>query len=288
VAILLTGCHSTPKAKSQDYVDIPELPGTPIGTPVATNPMPAEVSSSTVDSSTSAPAPDTSTAAATSSPALSTPASALSTPAVPADATPTTAIAVATTQVNAAGSSDAPSVATTKVSQKHAAPATTDTKSDDVIRVGDALHISFSDTVQPLQPVDTKVREDGKITLMFDQNFEAAGRTPSDVEKEIRKRYVPDYFQQLTATVLHELFRVYYVDGEVRNPSKQAYTGPMTVTQAITSAGGFTDFANKRKVRLIRQNGKIEMVDCKKLIDHPEKDPEVLPGDKVHVPRSLF
>src|ERR1051326_5780569 len=89
--LLLTGCHSTPK--SQDYVDIPELPGTPIGTPVATNPSPAA-------------APDTSSATATPSPALSTPRPALSTSATPADGTPTaiSSSSVTTTPVSAAGS----------------------------------------------------------------------------------------------------------------------------------------------------------------------------------------
>src|SRR5690349_19051368 len=114
--LLLTGCRSTPK--SQEYVDIPELPGTPIGTPVATNPAPVAVS-----------VPDTSAAPATPSPALSTPASALSTPAVPPDATPTAAIgssSVATTQISATGSSDAPAASATKVTQKHAPAATAD------------------------------------------------------------------------------------------------------------------------------------------------------------------
>jgi polysaccharide export outer membrane protein len=150
------------------------------------------------------------------------------------------------------------------------------------------VHIVFTDTPQAIPPVDDKVKDDGTITLMFDKTFQAAGKTPGELAQEIRKRYVPDYFAQLTATVVRDVLRAYYVDGEVRNPSKQPYTGPMTLTQAIASAGGFTDFADKKRVKLIRANGKNETVNCKKLIDHPELDPEVFPGDKVHVPRSIL
>lgn len=133
------------------------------------------------------------------------------------------------------------------------------------------------------------MREDGTITLMFNENFHAAGLTPGDLAKEIRKRYVPDYYAQLTASVTRlEVLRTIFVDGEVRNPSKQQYTGPITVTQAIASAGGFTDFANKTNVKLIRSNGKIETVNCKKALKNPKLDLEVFPGDKVHVQRSLL
>jgi len=154
--------------------------------------------------------------------------------------------------------------------------------------VGETIHIAFSDAPVAIPPVDDKVKDNGTITLMYNQTYHATDKTPGDLAQEIRQRYVPDYFQQLTATVMRDILRAYYVEGEVRNPSKQQYTGPTTVTQAIASAGGFTDFANKRKVRLYRQNGKIEVIDCKKILDHPELDPEVFPGDKVHVPRSIF
>jgi polysaccharide export outer membrane protein len=207
----------------------------------------------------------------------------------PAESAPAiSSSSVATTQVSAAGSSDTPPASTTKASQKHAPAAAPDAKSGDVIRVGEMVHIVFTDTPQPIPPVDDKVKDDGTITLMFDKTFQAAGKTPGELAQEIRKRYVPDYFAQLTATVVRDILRAYYVDGEVRNPSKQAYTGPMTLTQAIASAGGFTDFADKKRVKLIRANGKSETVNCKKLIDHPELDPEVFPGDKVHVPRSIL
>jgi polysaccharide export outer membrane protein len=201
----------------------------------------------------------------------------------------TTPVAVSSSSVAPVTSSTAVDAQpATRVKQQHAPPGTPDTKSTDVIRVGEMLHIVFSDTPTAIPTVDDKVRDDGNITLMYNERFHAADKTPQDLAEEIRKRYVPNYFAQLTASVNRDIMRAYYVDGEVRNPSKQLYTGPMTVTQAIASAGGFTDFANRKKVRVIRANGKTEIINCKEALEHPDRDPEIFPGDKVHVPRSIL
>ena len=77
-------------------------------------------------------------------------------------------------------------------------------------------------------------------------------------------------------------------DGEVKVPGRHAYSGRMTVTKAIASAGYFTDFARKTKVRLIRVNGKKETIDCVKAEREPSLDLLVYPGDSIHVPRRLF
>ena len=58
--------------------------------------------------------------------------------------------------------------------------------------------------------------------------------------------------------------------------------------KAIASAGGFTDFANKKKVKLTRVDGRTQTVNCVKALDNPSLDLEVYPGDKIHVPRRLW
>src|SRR4051794_315472 len=67
--------------------------------------------------------------------------------------------------------------------------------SQEAIRAGEMLDIVYSDTQGGLQPAHEKVRDDGTITLMFDKSFKAAGKTPGELAREIRKVYVPDYFQ---------------------------------------------------------------------------------------------
>jgi protein involved in polysaccharide export with SLBB domain len=63
------------------------------------------------------------------------------------------------------------------------------------------------------------------------------------------------------------------------------------VSKAIAAAGGFTDFANKRSVKLIRRDGRSQKVNYNKALAHPEQpelDPTVFPDDKIHVPRRIF
>ena len=93
----------------------------------------------------------------------------------------------------------------------------------------------------------------------------------------------------MTVTVKpEESTRWYYVDGEVKSPNRQIYTSRITVLKAIASAGGFTDFANKKKVKLTRVDGRTQIVNCVKALDNPSLDLEVYPGDKIHVPRRLW
>jgi protein involved in polysaccharide export with SLBB domain len=159
----------------------------------------------------------------------------------------------------------------------------------DILRVGDSLQVAFTDTPTPIPPFEEKIKEDGTITLLLNQTFVAAGTTPGDLGRDIRKRYVPDYFKLMTVTVKHqESTRWYYVDGEVRSPNRQIYNSRITVSKAIASAGGFTDFANKKKVKLTRVDGRTQIVNCPKALDNPKLDPEVYPGDKINVPRRLW
>lgn len=159
----------------------------------------------------------------------------------------------------------------------------------EVFRVGDSVTVVFTDLPNIVQPFEVKVKEDGTVTLLLNQTFKFAGKTPGDLEKEIRASYVPHYYKYMTVTVKRErqtLF--YYVDGEVKMPARQTYIERTTVLKAIASAGGFTDFAKKKGVKLSRLDGRKLTINCIKAIDDSSLDVEVYPGDKVYVPRKLW
>jgi polysaccharide export outer membrane protein len=125
-----------------------------------------------------------------------------------------------------------------------------------LLRVSDPLTITFSDLPPQMAIPEAKLRigEDGMVTLPYNITVKAVGKTARQLEQEIRSEYVPRLFNYLTVTVKSE-DRWYYVGGEVRNPNRQFYNGTMTVLRAIDTAGGFTDFANKKKIELRRSNG---------------------------------
>jgi hypothetical protein len=71
----------------------------------------------------------------------------------------------------------------------------------EVLRVGDSLTITFTDTPVTIPNFDEKIREDGTITLTLNKTFKADGKSRGDLEKEIRACYVPDYYKYMTVTV---------------------------------------------------------------------------------------
>lgn len=155
-------------------------------------------------------------------------------------------------------------------------------------RPGEALIITFADTPMPIQPFEGRIKEDGSITLMENQDFAASGKTAGQLEKEIRDRYVPRYFTKLTVTVKSQ-DRFFYVIGEVRMPGRYEYRGDITLSGAIAAAGGFTVFARKTKVRITRANNRTVTVDVEKAINtSPELDVAIFPGDRIQVPKKVW
>ena len=113
------------------------------------------------------------------------------------------------------------------------------------------------------------------------------GKTIGTLEQELEKEYVPRIYRTINVTI-RTADRFYFVGGEVRQPSRQLYVGRITVTQAIQSAGDFTDFANQRKVRVIRANNKVQIVDCEAALEDPTKDALIYPGDRIVVDSKIF
>ena len=131
--------------------------------------------------------------------------------------------------------------------------------------VGDTVTVTLTGLPEEIDPHTEPIKEDGTITMPDIGHVQAAGKTAGELQNEIYKLYVPKYYPHLTVTV-NTGDRVYYVTGEVKQPGRQLYAGQMTVTKAITTAGDFTDFANHKKVWLIRANGQRIKVNCDKAI----------------------
>ena len=159
-------------------------------------------------------------------------------------------------------------------------------KTDTVINVGETLQVALTDTPVLVAPMERRVEDDGTIKIFFNEQFTAAGKTIAQLEKEVQDRYVPKYYMRVTVSIAHKENRFYVVGGEVRQPGQKGYLGRITVTQAIESAGGFTDFAKKTDVQLIHPNHQIEHINYKKAIKDPRFDRPFYPNDQIHVRRS--
>lgn len=154
--------------------------------------------------------------------------------------------------------------------------------------VGDTVTITLTGLDDLPPPQEKPITDDGTITLPDIGRVQAAGKTPGELENLIHSRYVPAIYTHLNVTVKATGDRVYFVRGEVKSPNRIIYVGPTTVTQAITSAGDFTDFANRKNVVLIRANGKRFKLNVDKILDGKVPDPPVFPGDQIEVKRRLY
>jgi polysaccharide export outer membrane protein len=156
-----------------------------------------------------------------------------------------------------------------------------------VLRVGDMVTIEWFDTPSPIPSFKERIRDDGKLVLPLNVTVQAAGRTTAQLQDDIRTAYVPRYYHHLTVSVKTDE-RVYFVGGEVRVPNRQFYQDGITVLRAIDTAGGFTDFANRKKIELRRNNGEIITIDWKRAMRNPKLDPTVYPNDQIVVHKRSF
>ncbi len=160
----------------------------------------------------------------------------------------------------------------------------------DVFHAGMAVTITYSDLPGgPTAPVDEQIKADGTITLIQNQTFKAEGKSRAQLEKEVHDRYVPDIFKTMTVSLqpTHSS-RFYSVGGEVKRPDRFVYLSRLHLLGAIQSAGDFTDFASRKKVRVTRANGQTFIINCVKALRDPKLDVEIYPGDTITVPRRIL
>lgn len=132
------------------------------------------------------------------------------------------------------------------------------------------------------------VRPDGKISLPLVGELEASGKTASQLQGEIGiklQRYVATPF--VTVTVKEVNYPKVSVLGQVRKPDRYHIKQRITVLEAVAMAGGFTEFAKRDKITIIRQRGSDEtrmQIDLKKVLKDPRGGAFYLePFDTVYV-----
>ena len=153
---------------------------------------------------------------------------------------------------------------------------------------GDKLRIEVYKDAQLSQSL--QIRPDGKITLPLVGDVPAAGRTSVELRDAIAKS-LQDYMTDPTVTVIvtETTPQVIYVTGEVNKPgSFSLVNGQMSIIQAIAMAGGLTEFANKKDIRVLRKNSTgVETLRFnykEALDDETRREPlQLHPGDTVIV-----
>ncbi len=138
------------------------------------------------------------------------------------------------------------------------------------------------------------VTSGGYITYPLLGRIKAAGMTVLELEEYIREALAKEYIRNPQVRISVQEFSNLFVIGQVLQPGPFPFKGGMTVLEAVTTAGGFTKIANKRKVKIVRTagegaDGKMSMtVNVANVINGKDEDIFLQPGDTVIVPESFF
>jgi polysaccharide export outer membrane protein len=114
------------------------------------------------------------------------------------------------------------------------------------------------------------VRLDGKISFPLLDDIQAAGRTTTDLKTDIAgrlKTYVSN--PSVTVSVRTAASKRFYILGEIANTGEYAIAKNLTVLQAFALAGGFTEWASKKEIILLRKEGgkdKVIRINYKKIL----------------------
>ena len=170
-------------------------------------------------------------------------------------------------------------------SATEAAPTGPRTSSSVVLRPNDVMELRLSgmppDDAQQFNGTAYTVGGDGTVNIPYAGSLQAAGRTPSELERAIERSLIDKkIFRFPTATInVANSVRFVVIGGAVHNPTRMPWSADLTLMSAIAAAGGPGDFASD-KINLIR-GGKITLYSYKKLKKDPSQDPRLLPSDQV-------
>ncbi|MCA9678865.1 MAG: polysaccharide biosynthesis/export family protein [Kofleriaceae bacterium] len=161
-----------------------------------------------------------------------------------------------------------------------------------VLGIGDDLSIN----VWQNDGLNTRatIRPDGTITMPLVGDLKAAGETPSSLKQMIKDRladFVKLQGSEITVAVSSANSYRFTVSGEVVRPGVFPSNYYVTVAEAIALAGGFTRFARRNEMVLMRRDPKTGEVrriplayDLLASGQRPEMNLVLLAGDSLYVP----
>jgi polysaccharide export outer membrane protein len=131
------------------------------------------------------------------------------------------------------------------------------------------------------------VRNDGKLSLPLIDDIKAAGRTPMELKGVITKE-LGEFIEspEVTVIVQAQASQSYYMIGEIAGTGEYPLLKDMTLVQALAKAGGFTEWADRDDILLLRRvdgQDKRVQLDYDDIVsgDNPDQNVMLQPGDTI-------
>jgi protein involved in polysaccharide export with SLBB domain len=161
-----------------------------------------------------------------------------------------------------------------------------------VLRVGDPIELKIggvpNEEQQQLNNIYT-VDADGFVSVPYINKVKAQGLTPAQLARSMEENYRASkiYTNPNITILMQPTSRFVNVGGAVRTAMRVPFTEDMTLLAAINAAGGFNDFADQKRVRVLRGK-EVKMYDVRQFRRDPSLDVKLRPGDRVEVPQTFF
>jgi polysaccharide export outer membrane protein len=138
--------------------------------------------------------------------------------------------------------------------------------------------------------VDAAVRPDGMVTVPLLNDVHAAGLTPEQLRERIQSS-AAKFVEDPTVTVVVKAInsRKVFITGMVSKPGQYPLAGPTTVMQLIAMAGGLQEYADSKKILIMRVEGGEQVAKPFNYRDvlnrkNLQQNIDLLPGDTVIIP----
>jgi protein involved in polysaccharide export with SLBB domain len=137
-----------------------------------------------------------------------------------------------------------------------------------------------------------RVDTEGTIDYPLVGRLTVAGKLPGEVASLLKERLTAFVKNPQVSVLVKEMSSKHVIIyGQVQRPGTYPYTNPMTISQAISVAGGFTAMAARDRVIISRPaqgEQQIIEVNLRDIADGKKPNRFVAPGDEVYVPERLF
>ncbi len=171
---------------------------------------------------------------------------------------------------------------------------------NDTVKLSSGDILSYRVVEDAKDPIPIRVGDSGDVEVPLIGRVAALGKTPRQLAYDIKAQLEKSYYKRATVILGVDVFGgkskgKVTVMGDVRQQGEMDYPADesFTLSKVILRAGGLGDFADMRKVKLIRKNGQLYrtfIVDLKPVFrdGRLDRDPPVEPGDTIIVPEKLW
>lgn len=155
-----------------------------------------------------------------------------------------------------------------------------------VLRRGDRVNVFLRGIPTP-EDISDVVDELGNIKIGLIGSVRVAGLTTAEAEKAIERAFIDGGFYRRIDAIIVAQGDEYFVRGEVQRPGRYPMGGDISLIQALSAAGGYTDYARRSRISIIR-GGESLSFNASRIERQRDPDPLIKPGDIIIVNRRVF